>query len=102
MMTAGVNNNRFGWYFAEDLQVQRRIKWWLILSYDDDINSITKYETLYTICDRCEWNSVPNQRIIVVYFRITPASSPALSTGCLNLIIQEEGRNYINTSRKRR
>ena len=46
------------------------------MDYGNDINSIAKYETLYTICDQCESNGVPNQKIIVVYLRITPASEP--------------------------
>jgi hypothetical protein len=38
----------------------------------NDINSILKHESTYTICDQCLWNGIPNEKIVVVYLGIRP------------------------------
>jgi hypothetical protein len=40
------------------------------LDNGNDINSITKYDILYTICDQSEWNDGPNQKTPLVYIGI--------------------------------
>lgn len=42
------------------------------LAEDEDTSLIGDY----AICDQCEWNGVPNQRIIIVYRGIRPANEP--------------------------
>jgi hypothetical protein len=48
------------------------------------INNIVRYATGknksfvedYVCCDQCEWNGVPNQKIVGIYLGIRPANEP--------------------------
>jgi hypothetical protein len=42
-----------------------------ILNYDK-ATPIIKQESIYTICSQCEWNGIPNQKIVLVYLGTRP------------------------------
>lgn len=45
---------------------------------NDLVEDDNKYFGDCIICDQCEWNGIPNQRIIVVYLGIRPTNEPGI------------------------
>jgi hypothetical protein len=44
--------------------------------FTDDKDKSFDGDKDYTYCQQCEWNGVPNQKIVVVYVGIRPANEP--------------------------
>jgi hypothetical protein len=44
--------------------------------FTDDKDKSFNGDKDYTYCQQCEWNGVPNQKIVVVYLGIRPLDEP--------------------------
>ena len=51
---------------------------------------------LYTYCDQCEWNGVPNQRIVLVHLGIRPTNEPGFIHRCETYDYPENGVRKIH------